>query len=75
MYNNFNPVMSTDEISVGTNSNLRLTDYLGDLEEDPNRIGLIAQDVISANPEMARFFVERSEKGFYSLRPADFVFP
>ena len=33
------------------------------------------EDVISANPEIARFFVEQDKKGFFSLRPADFVFP
>lgn len=49
--------------------------YNDDAEDEAQRIGLIAQDVISANPEIARFFVEQSEKGFYSLRPADFVFP
>ncbi len=49
--------------------------YNDDAADEGKRIGLIAQDVISANPEIARFFVEQDEKGFYSLRPADFVFP
>lgn len=42
---------------------------------DAKKIGLIAQDVISVDPSIARFFVEQDKKGFYSLRPADFVFP
>ena len=49
--------------------------YNDDAEDEAQKIGLIAQDVISANPEIARFFVEQDEKGFFSLRPADFVFP
>lgn len=49
--------------------------YNDDAEDEAQRIGLIAQDVISADPEIARFFVEQDSKGFFSLRPADFVFP
>ena len=49
--------------------------YTDDAEGEAKRIGLIAQDVISANPDLARFFVEQDKKGFYSLRPADMVFP
>lgn len=48
--------------------------YNDDAADAEKRIGVIAQDVISADPEIARFFVEQDEKGFYSLRPADFVF-
>ena len=49
--------------------------YTDDAADEEKKIGLIAQDVIGADPEIARFFVEQSENGFYSLRPADFVFP
>lgn len=49
--------------------------YNDDAEDEARRIGLIAQDVIAADPGIAAFFVEQSESGFYSLRPADFVFP
>lgn len=49
--------------------------YNDDSADEEKRIGVIAQDVIDADPEIARFFVEQSENGFYSLRPADFVFP
>lgn len=49
--------------------------YTDDAADEEKRIGVIAQDVISADPVLAQFFVEQSEKGFYSLRPADFVFP
>lgn len=47
-------------------------EYLGDETE---RIGLIAQDVIAANPNLAeKYFVEQDEDGYYSMRPADLVF-
>lgn len=48
--------------------------YNDDAADEEKRIGVIAQDVISADPEIARFFVEQDSKGYYSLRPADFVF-
>ena len=49
--------------------------YNDDAEDEAKKIGLIAQDVIAVDPGIAAFFVEQSENGFYSLRPADFVFP
>jgi hypothetical protein len=49
--------------------------YNDDAEDEAQRIGLVAQDVIAVDPGIAAFFVEQSEEGFYSLRPADFVFP
>lgn len=49
--------------------------YNDDAADEEKRIGVIAQDVIAVDPGIAAFFVEQSESGFYSLRPADFVFP
>ena len=49
--------------------------YTDDAADAEKKIGVIAQDVMAADPEIARFFVEQDEKGFFSLRPADFVFP
>lgn len=49
--------------------------YNDDAEDEAQRIGLVAQDVISVDPGIAAFFVEQSEEGYFSLRPADFVFP
>lgn len=58
-------------------NNLRVVayNYNDDAEDEAQRIGLIAQDVISADPGLAAFFVEQDKKGFFSLRPADMVFP
>lgn len=49
--------------------------YNDDAEDEAQRIGLIAQNVIAADPGIAAFFVEQSEEGYFSLRPADFVYP
>ena len=49
--------------------------YNDDAAEEAKRIGLIAQDIIAVDPGIAQFFVEQSENGYYSIRPADFVFP
>lgn len=49
--------------------------YNDDAEDEAQRIGLVAQDVIAVDPGIAAFFVEQSEEGYFSLRPADFVFP
>lgn len=49
--------------------------YVDDAENADARIGLIAQEVIQADDVMSEFFVEEDENGYYSLRPADFVFP
>lgn len=49
--------------------------YNDDAADEAKKIGLIAQDVIAADPDISRFFVEQDAKGFFSLRPADLVFP
>lgn len=48
--------------------------YIGD-DMGVERIGLIAQEVIKADPSLARYFVSCDGDGYYSLRPADLVFP
>lgn len=49
--------------------------YNDDAADEAKRIGLIAQDVVAADPEIAKGCIEQDEKGFYSLRAADLVFP
>ena len=49
--------------------------YNDDADEEEKRIGLIAQDLIAADSDLAKSFVEQDEQGFFSLRPADLVFP
>lgn len=49
--------------------------YNDDAAGEAKKIGMVAQDVIAADPEISRFFVEQDAKGFFSLRPADLVFP
>lgn len=49
--------------------------YKDDAADEAKRIGLIAQDVVAADPTIAKGCIEQDEKGFYSLRAADLVFP
>lgn len=49
--------------------------YNDDAADEAKRIGLIAQDVVAADPTIANGCIEQDEKGFYSLRAADLVFP
>lgn len=49
--------------------------YNTDDSDAKARIGLIAQDVCAANPEIAEFFVDTDEEGMLNMRPADLVFP
>lgn len=49
--------------------------YNDDAADEVKRIGLIAQDVVAADPTIAQGCIEQDKKGFYSLRAADLVFP
>lgn len=49
--------------------------YKDDETDRKARIGLIAQQVQKADPELARFFVNEDEGGMLNLTPADLVFP
>ena len=49
--------------------------YNDDAADEAKRIGLIAQDVVAADPTIAQGCIEQDENGFYSLRAADLVFP
>lgn len=49
--------------------------YNDDAENVEARIGLTAQNVLQADENIAKFFVEQDDNGYYSLRPSDLVFP
>lgn len=49
--------------------------YNDDKPTEAKRIGLIAQDVVAADPTIANGCIEMDENGFYGLRAADLVFP
>ena len=48
--------------------------YNDDPAEAKSRIGLLAQEVQSANAELAKFFVEEDENGMLGMTPANLVF-
>ena len=45
--------------------------YIGN---DDAQIGVIAQDIIAASPEMAEYLVEQDENGYYGVKTYDLVF-
>lgn len=49
--------------------------YNDDEENADSRIGLTAQNVLQADENIAKYFVEEDDNGYYSLRPSDLVFP
>lgn len=49
--------------------------YKDDEEDAIAKIGLTTQNVQQADADIAKFFVEENEDGYYSLRPSDLVFP
>ena len=49
--------------------------YNDDAEDAYARIGLTAQNVLQSNEDIAKYFVEEDDNGYYSLRPSDLVFP
>lgn len=57
------------------NLNVISYNYNDDEENAGSRIGLTAQNVLQANEDIAKFFVEQDDNGYYSLRPSDLVFP
>lgn len=71
-------IQSIDEESLirfVRNLNVVSYNYKDDPEDSKSRIGLIAQEVQWADPELAKFFVDEDEEGMLSLKPADLVFP
>lgn len=48
--------------------------YNDDPAEAKSRIGLLAQEVQSANAELAKFFVEEDENGMLGMTPSNLVF-
>lgn len=45
------------------------------IASDKEQIGVIAQDIINASPEMAKYLVEQDEEGYYGVKTSDLVFP
>ena len=57
------------------NLNVVSYNYNDDAEDAEARIGLTAQNVLQSSEEIAKYFVEEDDNGYYSLRPSDLVFP
>ena len=65
--------VSADDMTKFINGlDIKSFNYIGN---DEPCIGVIAQEVTEADPEMAKCFVRQDEKGYYSVKAADLVFP
>lgn len=69
------PVSSAILARFIDNLNVVSYNYKDDEEGADARIGLIAQAVQNADPEIAKFFVKEDKDGMLGLTPADLVFP
>lgn len=65
--------VSADDMTKFINGlDIKSFNYIGN---DEPCIGVIAQEVIEADPELAKCFVRQDEEGYYSVKAADLVFP
>lgn len=65
--------VSADDMTKFINGlDIKSFNYIGN---DEPCIGVIAQEVTEADPELAKYFVRQDEKGYYSVKAADLVFP
>lgn len=62
----------SDLVSLVDNLDVKTFNYIGKEEEN---IGVIAQELIKENPDLAKYFVRQDENGYYSVKTADLVFP
>ena len=62
-----------------------MSDFIGGLDvskyqyiddnTDRERIGVMAQQLIDTDPELAQYFTDVDKDGYFSLRVADLIFP
>ena len=69
------PVEADPIIDFIKNLNVVQYNYKDDAADAKARIGLIAQQVQQADPEVADFFVSEDDNGMLGLKAADLVFP
>lgn len=62
-----------DLVKFVENLDIKTFNYIGNEEEE--NIGVIAQELIKENPDLAKYFVRQDENGYYSVKTADLVFP
>lgn len=63
-----------DMINFVKNINIKNFNYKDD-ETAKEQVGVIAQELINIDPEVAKYFVEIGDDGFYSVAVSSLVFP
>ena len=69
---NIKPAETDELVELVKNIDVKTFDYI-DGEKDC--IGVIAQEVVKKNPNLAKYLVRQDENGYYSVKTADLVFP
>lgn len=54
------------------NLDVKTFNYIGNEKEE--NIGVIAQELIKENPDIAKYFIRKDENGYYSVKTSDLVF-
>lgn len=70
---NIKAAPTSDLVKFVENLDIKTFNYIGNEEEE--NIGVIAQELIKENPDLAKYFVRQDENGYYSVKTADLVFP
>lgn len=69
---NIKPINIDDAIKLVNDVNVKSFNYIGD---DNIQVGIIAQDIVNASPELAEAIVSQGEDGYYGVKTSDIVFP
>ena len=59
-------------VELVDNLDIKTYNYIGSEEEN---VGIIAQELIEASPDLAKYFVRTDDEGYYSVKTSDLVFP
>ena len=70
---NIKAAPTSDLVKFVENLDIKTFNYIGNEEEE--NIGVIAQELIKENTDLAKYFVRQDENGYYSVKTADLVFP
>lgn len=69
---NIKPINIDDAIKLINDVDVKSFNYIGD---DNIQVGIIAQDIVNASPELAKAIVSQGEDGYYGVKTSDIVFP
>lgn len=69
---NIEAINTDDAVNLINGIEVKLFNYVDD---DDKQIGVIAQDIVKASPELANALVSQDDDGYYGVKTSDLVFP